>query len=331
MSLGQKINNPFFNLKGRRVLVTGASGYIGSELVKSLVKYSCDVTCISHSQNIFEGVCEVIEADINNFNVWTDAIKGVEIIYHLAANTSIYDAANAPFADLSSTMLPLHNCIKAAEQQCSKPRFIFSSTASVYGLHTAESISEEVIPAPLTFYDLHKFFAEQQIGLADRCGIINGISLRLANVYGPSERKSTRMDRGVINMITKKALLGENIVISGSGDCLRDYVYISDVVEAFLWAGILPQSKSGVFNIGTGRGTSLRDAFGVVAKQVEIITGNPVKISHAQDLIGSIIDSRSYAVDSKKFMSITQWAPKVLLEDGIQMMARNFFNQDDCQ
>ena len=93
-------------------------------------------------------------------------------------------------------------------------------------------------PNPITTYDLHKFFAEQQLLVASSSNIIGAISLRLANVYGPSSTESLAQDRGILSKITRMSFELKNLQIYGNGEYLRDYIYIDDVVNAFLHAAL---------------------------------------------------------------------------------------------
>ena len=129
----------------------------------------------------------------------------------------------------------------------------------MYGLTEVLPVLETRRPNPITTYDLHKFFAEQQLLLASSCNIINAISLRLANVYGPSPTESLAKDRGTLSKITRMKFELKNLHIYGNGEYLRDYIYIDDVVNAFLHASVmnydnLPNRNDITLNVASGKG-----------------------------------------------------------------------------
>jgi nucleoside-diphosphate-sugar epimerase len=200
---------------------------------------------------------------------------------------------------------------------------VFASTATVYGVTERFAVGEEFEPRPITVYDLHKLFAEQQLALASRDGLIENVSLRLANVYGPSSSVSSAADRGVLNRITELALHGNDLSIYGDGSQLRDYVYIDDVVDAFLLAGLSDEIVEGPMNVATGRSISLKEAFALVAEGARKATGQNVRIRHAPwPANASAIEYRSYVADITRIARSFGWTPQVSLEAGIDHMIR---------
>lgn len=313
--------NSLDNLNGKKVVVTGASGYIGSVLVDALVKHSCKVIRVSRVDLVPLADVKTIKADVRNADTWAEIVAQADIIYHLAGNTSVYEAAKNPAESLSSTLLPLNHLIKAAQEQKCKPRVVFASTATVYGLTPQRPVAESVEPKPITVYDLHKLFAEQQLALATQQGVLESVSLRLANVYGPSTSVSSADDRGILNRVTAMALRGKDLMVYGDGNYLRDYVYIDDVVRAFMIAGFRKDVCTGVFNVSTGKSISVGDAFKMVAMRAAIVTGSTVNIKHLPwpDSAGEI-EFRSYISDVSSISVKLGWRPTITLESGIDCM-----------
>lgn len=313
------------NLNGKTVVVTGASGYIGSELVNALVKHQCNVVRVSRNKMMPLANTKSIMADIRIAETWTEIVAQADIIYHLAGNTSVYEAAKNPAESLISTLLPLNHLIKAAQTQQRKPRVVFASTATVYGLTPKCPVAETVEPKPITVYDLHKLFAEQQLSLATQQGILESVSLRLANVYGPSNSNSSADDRGILNKVTSMALQGKDLTVYGDGNYLRDYIYITDVVNAFLFAAISPQSVGLSFNIASGIGTTVKQIFSLVASQAGKIIGQSLAVnSVAWPSDASPIEFREFTGHIGKFKTATGWNPYVNLNDGIALMINEF-------
>jgi nucleoside-diphosphate-sugar epimerase len=313
--------NSLANLSGKTVVVTGASGYIGSELVNVLVKHQCNVVRVSRNKMMPLANTKSIMADICIAETWTEIVAQADIIYHLAGNTSVYEAAKNPAESLISTLLPLNHLIKAAQTQQRKPRVVFASTATVYGLTPKCPVAETVEPKPITVYDLHKLFAEQQLSLATQQGILESVSLRLANVYGPSGSSSSADDRGILNKVTSMALQGKDLTVYGDGNYLRDYVYIDDVVWAFILAGARKDVGFGIFNVSTGKSVSVGDAFKLIVKRVAVVTGNTVNIKYSPWPYGaSEVEFRNYISDVSSTFLELGWQHTINLESGIKYM-----------
>jgi nucleoside-diphosphate-sugar epimerase len=279
------------------------------------------VVQVSRSNLDSSGHTKTIKADVCNEDTWANIVQQADIIYHLAGNTSVYEAAKNPAESLCSTLLPLNFLINAAQKHQCKPRVIFASTATVYGLTPQSPVAETFEPRPITVYDLHKLFAEQQLALAAQQGILENISLRLANVYGPSTGVSSANDRGILNKVTAMALQGKDLIIYGDGNYLRDYVYIDDVVRAFIAAGFKKDAGSGVFNVSTGKSVSVGDAFKLVAMRAEIIIGSRVNVKYSPwPNSTSEIEFRNYISDVSSISDKLGWRPTTTLESGIDNM-----------
>ena len=226
-------NNEF---NGKVIAITGASGYIGSSLTLELKKYSVKIIRISRKKiTSIKGIEDWV-LDLNYLDSWVKIVSEVDIIFHLSGNTSIYNAEQDPQESLLTTLLPVTHLIAASKKLCLMPKVVFASTVTVYGLTQKIPVSEFITPNPITTYDLHKLFAEQVLLMASKNNIISTSILRLANVYGPSISETMADDRGVLSKVTRKAFEGKDLKVYGDGNYIRDYVYIDDVVFAFLYA-----------------------------------------------------------------------------------------------
>jgi nucleoside-diphosphate-sugar epimerase len=314
-----------YNLKGKSVVVTGATGYIGSALVEELVKHSCEVIRVGRNEMKHMDNTKIITGDVCTAKTWLNIVSQADIIFHLAGNTSLYHAENSPENSFSSTVLPIIHLANAARNLGSKPQVVIASTATIYGLTPSQRVRETFTPKPITVYDLHKLFAELQLSMASQKNIITGVSLRLSNVYGPSCNNSSSADRGILNKVANLALHGKNIYIYGDGNYKRDYIYISDVVSAFLHAGVSPALSGQSFNIASGIGTSVKKAFVTIAAEAKKITGRMVDILSV-DWPENIsqIERRTFTADIKKFTGVTEWQPNVTFNEGITLLVNDF-------
>jgi len=309
------------SLKNKTIAITGANGYIGTRLREFFREHAIDVVSVSRQVDKSGRDSDYIQADIRDLECWLELVARADVIFHLAGNTSVPVAASDPGLDLESTVQPMVHLIAAARKLGRKPRVVFSSTATVYGLTPVAPTTELTHPSPVTFYDLHKLFVEQQLTFATNLGILEGVSLRLTNVYGPSPGHSSSDNRGILNKVTALALEGEPLSIYGGGDYTRDYVFIDDVVDAFVRAAICDGVKGQVLNIGSGKGVTVRDAFLYVAAEVEKRAKIKVDIKSVPWPANSDeIELRNFVASIQKATSLLGWNPATTLNDGIRRL-----------
>jgi UDP-glucose 4-epimerase len=318
------ISNLKDSYEGKVVLVTGGSGYIGSALIDKLKKFNCQIIRTSRTKLApMDGVQDKI-LDLTNDESWIDIVSCADVVFHLAGNTSIPFAEKNVDNSLQSTLLPIANLIYASKKLKCCPKVIFASTATVYGMIDIQPVSEEVIPKPVSIYDLHKLYAEQYLTMANNQGLLSAKSLRLANVYGPSLSESHSEDRGILSRITKACMQGHTIDAYGGGNYLRDYIYIDDVVDAFLSSGIA-DSPYTVLNVASGIGSTVKEVFEMIAGEVEKSTGisaNIVDTSWPQNI--NIIETRDFIGSNKKLKSMLGWKVNVPLKIGIQRLVKHY-------
>lgn len=312
----------------KTVAITGGGGYIAGAIIAALKKTPAKIIRVSRRDLEEDYLVKSLKMDVQTREFWDEVVNVSDIIIHLAGNTSVYAAAKEPAESLNSTVLPLTHLIAAAQKARRKPRVVYASTATVYGINNKGPLLENVLPDPATTYDLHKFFAERQLKFASENKILEGVSLRLANVYGPSPSKSASDDRGILNKIARFSLAGNNIQLYGDGNYLRDYIYIEDVVSAFLTAGVAKNVSGRSFNVATGRSVTIQDAFQMVVSQVKELTGNDTIIEYV-DWPENVdpIEFRNFVASTSNFKEIAGWSSKINIEDGICKMIKSFYNE----
>lgn len=313
------------NNSNYKVAVTGASGYIGSALSNELAARSFKLMRVSKKTLEPLDNSESLIADISKLETWLNIVEKTDIIFHLAGNTSTSEANKNPIKSLKTSLLPLMHFIKASQKLKKKPRLIYASTATVYGLTPSTPVNENFDLIPESLYDLHKIFFEKHMNLAARNGILDGASLRLSNVYGASLNLSSSNDRGVLNNSSLAALYGKDLTLYGSGNFLRDYVYIDDVVDAFMTVGLSKDFHSSVYNVGAGKSLSIKTAFELIAKHTFNLTGNSIKINHVDmPKESSAIEYRNYIADVSYIYKIHGWRAKINLDVGLEIMMTKF-------
>jgi UDP-glucose 4-epimerase len=318
-------------LKGKVICITGASGYIGSSLVSQLGNYPVK-KIIRISRKKLKPLANIEDwiFDLNDYNSWLRIVKQSDIIFHLSGNTSITIAEDAPEKTLISEVLPIKNLVKASKELCCNPRVIYTSTATIYGLTEKLPIEETHTPTPLTCHDNNKLQSEKYLEIASHEKVIDSVSLRLSNVYGPSLNESSSYDRGILSKITKMCFENKTIPLYGSGNYIRDYVYIDDVIDALLLTSIVNYTKIRknseiVFNVSSGKGTYVKTAFYLIAKEVGKITSENINIeSTPWPSQVSEIEKRNFIGSAERLKSLTGWSAKTSIEDGVQLLVNHY-------
>ncbi len=314
--------------EGKSIAVIGANGYLGSALVQALYEKDCQVVRVSSKKlNTIPNIID-LNGSIQDLDFCNQIIKQSEVIYLLSGNTSLRVAEKNPLYNLSTTITPIENIIQSAIMNNKLPRLIFASTATVYGLTPKKNVDEKYLTKPETIYDLHKLFGEQLISYASKKGIIEGVSLRLSNVYGPSLIPSSTFERGVINRAVMDSVKGKNLMLFGNGEYLRDYIYISDVINSLIISGFSAGVSGEVFNIGTGIGNSIERVYKIIAKTVEKQVNKKISITYSEwPLESHIIEQRNFIANIDKFKKCTGWTPQVDVDQGISSLVSSAITQ----
>lgn len=306
------------------ILITGATGLIGSALAERLLGNK-GYSLYCQSRGAAKNATEVrwILMDLVHDSWGAHNLPNIDVIYHFAGQTSTYSARRDQMQDLEANVISFLRLLMHFKQQDCPPFVVLAGTVTQAGLVESHQIDENIKDRPITFYDISKLTAEMYLSQFVKEGWIRGCTLRLANVYGGG-KVGQQSDRGVIDKIFRKALNGENLTIYGDGICLRDYIYIDDVVSAFLLASKSAVNTNGqTYCVGTGLGVTLNDAFYKVASLASSITGKKVQCLKVPSPPGlSPIEFRNSVVDSSAFRKATGWAPLYDLDSGLNTAYR---------
>ena len=190
-----------------------------------------------------------------------------------------------------------------------KPRVIFASTATIYGLPDTIVTSEDDNIDPITEYDLHKAFAEQQLDMSTRNGVLGGVALRLANVYGPSSLESSASDRGILNQITKMAFQGKDLTVYGDGSQTRSFCHVDDLVSGLIL--LLNSDYQNPVNLGNPEEFTILELATLIRNKL-----NPESEIIFKDL--PVDDPVKRCPDIKLAKKILSWSPKIKLAEGLK-------------
>ncbi|MCI0391357.1 MAG: NAD-dependent epimerase/dehydratase family protein [Acidobacteria bacterium] len=306
----------------KRLLVTGSTGHLATNLVASLAETDCHIIRLSRPGASFAPVngrafIEEVTGNIADRAVWERVLDGVHVVFHFAACTS-YAGNQNPLADVSVNLTPMIQLLETCRRTDRCPIVLFSGTVTQTGLTTRLPVDETHPDSPMTIYDLHKQAAEDYLKYYARQGVVRGASLRLANVYGPGP-KTSNAERGLLNIMTRKALSYEPLTIYGDGNHLRDFVYATDVIEAFLLAGAnVDRLNAKHFVIGSGRGETIAGAIHLVAERVSRKTGFRAPVINVDPPQPPLsIETRDFIADPRRFMQANGWRARISLEEGI--------------
>ena len=318
----QLINRILPHYLKKRILVTGASGYLATNLINAIKDIDCTIIRLSRSSSLppIDGKAHIIDVsgDICTIQTWENIVNNIDIVFHFAAQTSVYVADENPIDDFKINVLPMLSLLQTCRNKKVRPIIIFSGTVTEAGIPRNLPVNETCEDHPITIYDLHKLMAENYLKYYCSQGIVQGTILRLANVYGPGP-KSSSSDRGIINLMMCKALANECLIIYGKGDCLRDYIFIEDVTSAFLeTVGHIGKLNGKYFVLGSGQGHTLAKAVNLIVEQVFLKNKKRVEVKHVEPpLTQSPIETRNFVADSRQFSNATGWKAKFSLIEGI--------------
>lgn len=320
---GDELREAARSYEGKRIVVTGGTGYLGTNLVSLLQNVDCRIVRVTRGGRpspIRGATAEIDEvtADVREPGAWERILEGKDIVFHLAAQTSTYVANEDPPADLASNVMPMVHLLETCRKRGWRPIVVFASTVTVAGIPRYLPVDETHPDNPVTVYDLHKLMAESYLRYYAEQGIVRGVILRLSNVYGPGPR-SQRPDRGVLNQMIRRALAGDSLTVYGRGDQVRDYIFAEDVGCAFLEAARCIDAVHGrYFVIGSGQGHTIAETLTLVAERVALKTGVRATVMHVDPPSPqSPIEARSFVADWRRFSQATGWRPRYSLAEGI--------------
>lgn len=300
------------------ILITGATGLLGTALLDRL-RSAHSVICQSRNSHGNDPGVRWIKHDLVRDSWEHHSLSNIDVVYHLAAQTSTYNARKDPIADLSVNVSGFLNLLEFLRTQQPHPFVVLAGTATQVGVTDRLPIDENMSDRPITFYDISKLVAEMYLRQYVREGWLNGCSLRFANVFGRS-KTGQQADRGIIDKVFSRAVSGQNIAIYGDGNYLRDYIYIDDVISALALAPKFMQRTNGrTFCIGSGQGITLKDAFLRIISLARLVNGSHVELQHVEppaDL--SEIEYRNAVIDSSAFRQATGWTAQYDFGRGLE-------------
>jgi UDP-glucose 4-epimerase len=304
---------------GRKILVTGGAGFLGSNLCHALAARGAKVTALdgflfgggANPANLDDADVELVRADIREVDL-RPLCEGASVIFNLAAQTSHMGGQRDPLADIAVNAVAQVRLIQAAREAAPEAVVVHASTRQFYGRPRVLPVDETHPVNPPDANGVSKFAGEQYWMIEHRTAGRPVVALRLTNCYGP--RLRIRDARQTFLGIWLRCVLeGKPFEVWG-GSQLRDLTYVDDVTEAFLAAAATPSCHGEIYNIGGAPPASLLQIAQIL---VAAGGGKAGFVTREFPADRATIDIGSYHADDHAFRAATGWAPKVMLEEGI--------------
>jgi UDP-glucose 4-epimerase len=309
-------------LAGKKVLITGGLGFIGSNLAIRLVREGarvavCDAMIEGYGGNFenvrdVRGEIEVHIADVRDEGEMAQLVEGRDVVFHLAAQVSHVLSLANPYPDIDINIKGTAVVLEACRRHNPDAIVVRSGTRGQYGPAVRLPVSEETPSDPRGIYEISQLSAEMICRTYTRIHGLRTLPLRLTNVYGPrGQMKHPHF--GVVNWFVRLALEGKPIPIFGTGRIVRDFLYVDDCVDALLAAVGEPATVGEILNVGNDRASSFLDVAETLRGLVpgtEIVFTDFTPERRAQE-------PGDFVSDIAKIRRLTGWSPHVDLRDGL--------------
>ena len=322
------------DLKGKKVLVTGSDGFIGSHLVENLLKEDCDIRAFVYynsfnSWGLLETIpnnkldnIEIVSGDIRDSHKVRKAIEGIDVVFHLAALISIPFSYQSPESYIDTNVKGTLNVLQAC-MDSNVNSVIITSTSEVYGTAQYVPIDEKHHLQPQSPYSASKISADAIAESFYRSFDLPVIIARPFNTYGPGQSV-----RAVIPTIITQLLSGSNDVKLGSLHPTRDLNYVDDICKGFIMLAKCEEALGKEINIGSGREISIKELaeliLKLIARDIRIVSEDIRKRPEKSEV-------ERLVCDNSLLKRLTGWEPEISLEDGLKQTIEWFKDEENLK
>ncbi len=306
-----KAMQPVPPVEGLKCTVIGAGGFIGSALCKVLCDKGAFVQGLVRRipPLLAEYPVSWVVGDYTDRSVLARAIRRQDAIFHLVGG-SIPEISNRdPAADLMANVLPVLGLLELCQAEGVGKILFPSSGGTVYGMTSVEPIVESAPTNPISAYGISKLMIEKYLTLYHHLHALNFQILRISNPYGPGQSPDRR--QGLVATVIHRALTGQPVEIWGTGESVRDYIHVTDVANAFIYATHY-RGQHRIMNVGSGQGLSINR----VIDDIENTLGNTEVFRQYQP--GRAVDVPVNVLDISLMQRETGWRPEIAWVDGIR-------------
>lgn len=314
---------------GKRILVTGGLGFIGSHLVRTLGSLRAEVLAFDlRDPGRYPGATtapgvSVEVADVRDELIVGRSVADRDIVFHLAGQTSHVDSMNDPYADLEQNCAATLSLLEALRRQRSSATVVYTGTRQIYGRPQYLPVDEQHPVKPLDINGVHKAAAESYLAVYSRAYGVRTCVVRLTNTYGEGMALDDR--QSFLGHWLGQLVAGREIEVYGDGTRRRDFTYVDDVVHALLLAGASERAQGQVYNLGGGGTLTLRE----VAELLIVVhgSGSYQLVPFPPERLP--IDIGDYEADYTKIQAALGWRPRVPLPEGVKRTLRFAKEQRD--
>ncbi|WP_456366158.1 SDR family oxidoreductase [Thermococcus sp.] len=309
-------------MRNKLVVVTGGAGFIGSHIAWELVKDNeviiIDNLYTGKEENVPPGA-KLVKADVRDYQSIAELIGNADYVFHEAAQVSVVESIRDPVFTEEVNVIGTLNILKALLE--GRGKLIFASSAAVYGDNPNLPLKETERPKPLSPYGVTKVTAEEYLRVYHELYGLPVVALRYFNVFGP--RQGFNQYAGVISIFINRALAGEPLIIFGDGKQTRDFIYAKDVVKANLLVAERRRANGRVFNVATGKQTSILE----LAMKVIEIAGANTSIIFDKPRPGDIRHSLADISEIRKLGFEPEWSLEEGLRKTVEWYAKSFHSR----
>jgi UDP-glucose 4-epimerase len=301
-----------------QALVTGGAGFIGSNLVRALVERGDTVRVLDNfstgNRANLEGVeVDVVEGELRSYERVHNAVRGVDVVYHLGALGSVPRSVQDPLTSNAVNVEGTLNVLLAARDSGVR-RVVFASSSSVYGSGATLPVTEDAPPNPISPYGVAKLAAERYcLAFARVYEGFETVVLRYFNVFGPRQSPHSQY-AAMVPLFLTAIMNGDPVTIDGDGEQSRGFTYVANAVDATLRAAGVADANGRVFNVSAGQPATVNE----VADAIGRILGKPVERRHGPPRVGDIRASWADVTAARETLG---WQPTIGLDEGLRLTA----------
>jgi UDP-glucose 4-epimerase len=305
---------------GRRVLVVGGLGFIGANLSRRLVSIGARVTIVTptlarhdaDARELAASGVSVVEADLRDAGQTRAAVAGQTLVFNMSGQSGAVRSMEDPFTDLDVNCRGNLVLLEAVREQTAPPKIVFPGSRLEYGRPVTIPVEEDAALAPLCVHAVHKIAVEQYLKIYGQLYGVRSTILRITNPFGPGQ-PAGRSAYGIVNRMIQLALDDEPLPVYGDGAQQRDYIYIEDVIDALLGAGVETVTDGRTYNLGSGVGISFLE----MARAVIAHAGGGRTVIQPWPALAAQIETGDFIADVWRLSADIGWKPATSFEDGL--------------